>query len=117
VGLGVEEVVGDACLNFYEAFSLSESQDFDEFGILGFFKFLDIAKLAYADFDFCAFIGLSELVGANLCPEPKIPSVSFYVFPIFYQIDQTDFTFNYGSLKSLRTFWRLVGTLLRNEAS
>jgi len=61
-----------------------------------FLELLSVAEFSDADFE--------------------ISSVSFYVFPIFNQMGQTGFTFNYGSLKSLRTFWPQQSIVYFGEA-
>jgi hypothetical protein len=38
-----------------------------------FLELISVAEFSDADFDFCAFTGFFELVGADLCPEAKMP--------------------------------------------
>ena len=58
-GLGVEEFVWDASLDFVEAFNRAERFDFYEFWILGVFELVDVAELSNSNLDFHAVIRLS----------------------------------------------------------
>jgi hypothetical protein len=58
-GLGVEEFVWDASLDFVEAFNPAERFDFYEFWILVVFELVDVTELSNSNLDFHAIIKLS----------------------------------------------------------
>ena len=84
---------------------MAESQDFDEFGGFGFLEYFNVAEFANVNLEFDAILGFFDLIRPNFGYRRKLSGVSFYLFPIFNQIDQTSLTLKYGSFKSIRAFW------------